>query len=417
MQIPVVHAHNHSRPDGIYHFDARGIAKRFRHGDRAGRSRGPFGDATPERDAGASVTVTDILSAGRTPSGGPSANTPRRPIFGLLDALNPGERMRFVNDHDPLPLLQQMRERYGESVDIQFGAEDTVTREHVLILLTAVTLALLLTGVALPRLTVAPPAFWAHLVLAVGVMSLITAAMQHFVPVLCRGRGAGRWMGRLPWLMFSAGLLTAAVLMGWLEWGWIVPAALLALTGAASMIRWMVAAARAALGGPHPCLAWYVAAMACLAAGLTAAALIPLMPGWHGVLRAFHAHINLYGFVALTAVGTLQVLMPTVANRPDPEAGRRLKRDLKWVLTGSVLLAAGQTTDLVWLATVGAALWGWVLVRMLRAWIRHYGKHLFALHGNAPPLFAASLGLAAAMLGSLGLGRRPGRSASFCPVS
>ncbi|MGQ9686774.1 MAG: DUF2249 domain-containing protein [Thiobacillaceae bacterium] len=28
--------------------------------------------------------------------------------------------MRFVNDHDPLPLLQQMRERYGESVDIQY---------------------------------------------------------------------------------------------------------------------------------------------------------------------------------------------------------------------------------------------------------------------------------------------------------
>jgi len=26
-------------------------------------------------------------------------------IFGALDALNPGETMSFVNDHDPLPLL------------------------------------------------------------------------------------------------------------------------------------------------------------------------------------------------------------------------------------------------------------------------------------------------------------------------
>ncbi len=74
MQIPVIHVHNHSRPEGIYHFDGRGIAKRFRHAA----------------------------------------------IFGALDALNPGERMRFVNDHDPLPLLAQMRERYGASVEIHY---------------------------------------------------------------------------------------------------------------------------------------------------------------------------------------------------------------------------------------------------------------------------------------------------------
>ena len=285
----------------------------------------------------------------------------------------------------------------------------------MLILLLAVTLALLFGGVALPRLWLAPPAFWAHLTLAVGVMSLITAAMQHFVPVLCRGRGAGPWMGRLPWLMLAAGALAAAVLMGWLAWGWIVPAAMLALTGCLLMIRWMIAAARAALGSPHPGLAWYVAAMACLAAGLAAAALIPLLPAWHGPLRAFHVHINLYGFVALTALGTLQVLMPTVANRPDPEAGRRLRHDLKWALSGSILLACGQAADQFWLAGAGAALWGWVLVRMLRAWVRLFGGGVSALHGNEPPLTAAALGLAAAMLGSLGLGSSAGPLTIFLP--
>lgn len=66
--------HNHSRPDGIYPFDARGIAKRFRHAA----------------------------------------------IFGALDALNGGERMRFVNDHDPLPLLQQIQARYGDRVTIDY---------------------------------------------------------------------------------------------------------------------------------------------------------------------------------------------------------------------------------------------------------------------------------------------------------
>jgi len=39
-------------------------------------------------------------------------------IFGALDALNPGEAMRFVNDHDPLPLLNQMQQRYGERIKI-----------------------------------------------------------------------------------------------------------------------------------------------------------------------------------------------------------------------------------------------------------------------------------------------------------
>jgi uncharacterized protein (DUF2249 family) len=67
-------AHLHLRADGVYAFDARGIAKRFRHAA----------------------------------------------IFGALDALVPGETMRFVNDHDPLPLLEQLRQRYGEAVSIEY---------------------------------------------------------------------------------------------------------------------------------------------------------------------------------------------------------------------------------------------------------------------------------------------------------
>ncbi|MFO1283746.1 MAG: DUF2249 domain-containing protein [Burkholderiales bacterium] len=68
------HPHIHLSPDRIYPFDARGIAKRFRHAA----------------------------------------------IFGALDALHAGETMRFVNDHDPLPLLDQLRTRYGEGVSIEY---------------------------------------------------------------------------------------------------------------------------------------------------------------------------------------------------------------------------------------------------------------------------------------------------------
>lgn len=57
-----------------YPFDARGVARRFRH----------------------------------------SA------IFGALGALEPGETMRFINDHDPLPLLDQIRHRLGTRVRIAY---------------------------------------------------------------------------------------------------------------------------------------------------------------------------------------------------------------------------------------------------------------------------------------------------------
>ena len=41
-------------------------------------------------------------------------------IFGALDALSPGEAMRFVNDHDPLPLLAQLQQRYGDALAIAY---------------------------------------------------------------------------------------------------------------------------------------------------------------------------------------------------------------------------------------------------------------------------------------------------------
>ena len=58
----------------VYAFDARGVARRFRHAA----------------------------------------------IFGALEALQPGETMRFVNDHDPLPLLRQMEQHFGETVVVEY---------------------------------------------------------------------------------------------------------------------------------------------------------------------------------------------------------------------------------------------------------------------------------------------------------
>lgn len=270
----------------------------------------------------------------------------------------------------------------------------------MLIALIAATLLAFLAGQALPKAIAVAPAFWAHLVLAVGVMTLITAAMQHFVPVLTRSRGASRWAARLPLLMLVAGGLALAVFSGWLDFAWVTAAALLALVGAVAMLAWMRNKARHTFGRPHPGLAWYVAAMACLGLGLISAAVMPLLPEWHAELRAFHIHINLYGFIALTAVGTLQVLMPTAANQADPDVGTRLRLDLKWALAGSLSIALGQALwlPLTWL---GGALWFWVIGRMGWAWWQRHRARIFAWHGAEPVLTAALLGFACALAGVL----------------
>ena len=73
-----IHVCNHTTPEAIYPFDARGIAKRFRHAA----------------------------------------------IFGALEALTPGETMRFYNDHDPLPLLSQLDNHFGPRIEMAYVARE-----------------------------------------------------------------------------------------------------------------------------------------------------------------------------------------------------------------------------------------------------------------------------------------------------
>lgn len=67
-----------SNPDTTYVLDARGIAKRFRHAA----------------------------------------------IFAALETLDHGETMRFVNDHDPIPLIAQLRERLGDNLTVTYRQRD-----------------------------------------------------------------------------------------------------------------------------------------------------------------------------------------------------------------------------------------------------------------------------------------------------
>ena len=45
-------------------------------------------------------------------------------IFAALESLTDGEVMRFINDHDPLPLLQQIKQRYHQQVSSKYIQRD-----------------------------------------------------------------------------------------------------------------------------------------------------------------------------------------------------------------------------------------------------------------------------------------------------
>ena len=45
-------------------------------------------------------------------------------IFGAIGVLRSGETMRFVNDHDPIPLIAQLRERLGDHLTVTYRQRD-----------------------------------------------------------------------------------------------------------------------------------------------------------------------------------------------------------------------------------------------------------------------------------------------------
>jgi uncharacterized protein (DUF2249 family) len=45
-------------------------------------------------------------------------------IFGAIAVLRSGESMRFVNDHDPIPLIAQLRERLGDHLTVTYRQRD-----------------------------------------------------------------------------------------------------------------------------------------------------------------------------------------------------------------------------------------------------------------------------------------------------
>lgn len=274
-------------------------------------------------------------------------------------------------------------------------------------LLAATTIAAFAAAIALALSGAVSPAAIAHAAFAAGILPLIFGAMLHFVPVLTRSGAPAKMMGRLPLVLLAAGVLAAAA---FIQPAWFNPlihaGASFALLAALAMAAWIVRRGRAALGAPHPGLRWYLAAVACLALALAAVLAMPALPSQHAALRLLHLHLNTLGFVGLTAIGTLAVLLPTAAGKPDPAAAGWLKRQLPLASAGVLLIAAGAAW---WTpAAYPGALLLFVPVALLgTAWLARFPGEILRLHGAAPSLALALSGLLALMsLGALHAQRR-----------
>ena len=256
------------------------------------------------------------------------------------------------------------------------------------------------------------PQLAAHLAFALGVMPLILAAMGYFVPVLTRSSPPALAAWGPPLLALAGGALAVGAFATNFSPTVLGIAALVALLAAASLGGWMLARARRMFGPRHRGLDWYLAALGFLLLALLAVVLMPWIPAQRSGLRLFHLHANLLGFVGLTALGTLQVLLPTCLRQADPDATARLRSDLKWAAGGTLLIASGASSLLPGslaalgppLALFGSGLYGYVVLRMLSAWMARFGIALLRVDGAAPSLAAAAL----ALLGMLALGAAHG---------
>jgi len=230
-----------------------------------------------------------------------------------------------------------------------------------------------------------------HLILAVAILPLIFGAITHFVPVLTRGTGAPRPVMLLPLLLQVAGVLVVLHFSGEASLGALHAAAGMALLVATGFAGWLISRARHTLGKPHPCWRWYLAAVAFLIVGL---ALVPAMYAWpllRQSLRMLHLHLNTLGFIGLTAIATLQVLLPTVLSGPDAEAAVRLRRDLPLACVG--VLVTGLGAAFWWpVSLAGAGLLLLITGRAGLSWLRRYGWRTLINDGASAALAAALIG-------------------------
>ncbi len=237
-------------------------------------------------------------------------------------------------------------------------------------------------------LTGARPAVTRHVLFAVGVMPLILGAILYFVPVLTRTAAA---QGAILSLPLTAWVLGIAVVLTLDRSPRQLP--LLAALGVALVsleLAWIKRRMDMTLGQAHSGSYWYLFALAFLLLALAAVLSRAMWPQHWPALRLFHLHLNLFGFLGMTAIGTLRVLLPTALGRADEGASGFLRTQLPFALAGSLAIAAGAALWLP-LAYLGGLLWLVPSLSLVRV-IVHRAAECVAADNAATALAAAAAG-------------------------
>jgi hypothetical protein len=237
-----------------------------------------------------------------------------------------------------------------------------------------------------------------HIIFAIGVVPLILGAIIHFVPVLTRSKNPGKFIRALPAIALFGGVMVTMYFAfpQTLPYGYTLGASIIIIT-IVSLVVWAYRLRIKTIGNPHPCLNWYLAALICLLIALSAILVGYFIPSQRATLRLLHLHLNTLGFISITALGTLQVLMPTVAQRPDLHAATRMGKHFKWVVAGTFIIAFGAAWHLM-LTYSGVVLLATPIFFILKSWIQLYSKEIFRIHGAAPTLAVAFCGYVIALI-------------------
>lgn len=210
----------------------------------------------------------------------------------------------------------------------------------------------------------APAVIWRHVLFAVGVMPLILGAMLYFIPVLTRTSPAEGTVLLVP---VGAFLLGVSAVIGFRYAPGLVPlSAGLVLVLVVLEFVWAWRRRAQAFGSVHPGVNWYLAALVALMLALSLVASRTVWPEGWSANRLMHLHLNLFGFLGLTAISTLRVLLPTVLAEQDKSTHGFLRQQLPIASAGALAIAIGAA---YWppLSVLGALFWIWPSVSMLHS--------------------------------------------------
>ncbi len=265
----------------------------------------------------------------------------------------------------------------------------------LMITLVVITLLGAVFSFTLPSIKEVPTAIILHLIFAVGVIPLILGAMTYFVPVLTRTGAPSPHNLIPPLLAFVAGLLLIFSL--WQQFQLMLAAAAIDLIAVLWLSHWIQQRRNSCLGTPHPGLLWYQIALLFLSVALLSIIAGYLWPEQWLAFRRLHLHLNLLGFIGLTALSTLRVLLPTVTHIADPNSALWLKNQWHWVSLGIVVIAVGSAWSTP-VAISGAVIIAFPLLSLTRSLLIHQWRGIFNLHGAAPALATALTGFLLCLL-------------------